>query len=108
MNSNSYKEECTNICMPKEKEVVTKIVDYVEKNLKKGYKLDELKWALISQKYSKIEIDKAMSIINARTAKTQQEKRAQEVQAAMVVEEEKPVEKKVGFFKKMVGKLKNN
>jgi hypothetical protein len=94
--------------MPKEKEVVTKIVDYVEKNLKKGYKLEELKWALINQKYSKIEIDKAIAIISARTAKSQQEQRAREVQTAMIVDEEKPVVKKVGFFKKMIGKLKNN
>ena len=94
--------------MPKEKEVVTRIVEYVEKNLKKGYKIEELRWALITQKYSKIEIDKALAIINARTAKSQQEQKEKEIQAAMVVEEEKPVEKKVGFFKKVLGKLKNN
>lgn len=36
------------------------LVSYIKKNLRKGYTLDSLKWALIRQGYSKIEVEKAM------------------------------------------------
>lgn len=40
------------------------LIEYLEKNIKKGYKVDELKWALISQGHSRIAIDKAIAYIN--------------------------------------------
>jgi predicted DNA-binding protein with PD1-like motif len=92
--------------MPKEKEIVTKIVEYVEKNLKKGYSLEELKWALINQKYSKIEINKALEIISARTNKAKQEERQKEILAATVVEENQFDEIEKGFMKKFFKKFK--
>ncbi len=91
--------------MANEKETVTKIVEYVEKNLKKGYKSEELKWALINQKYSKIEIEKAMAIISARTAKAEKEQKEKEIKTAIVVEEIKP-EVKESFSKKFFSKFK--
>lgn len=41
-------------------ERVDQILDYIKKNVAKGYKPQDLKWALISQGYSKIEVDKAL------------------------------------------------
>lgn len=41
-------------------ERVDQIVEYIKKNVSKGYKSQDLKWALISQGYSKIEVDKAL------------------------------------------------
>ncbi len=35
------------------------LVDYIKKNLKKGYTKESLKWALVNQGHSKIEIEKA-------------------------------------------------
>ncbi len=46
--------------MNKQKGIVDDISEYVKKNLKKGYKKDSLKWALINQGHSKFEIEKAM------------------------------------------------
>lgn len=39
------------------------ILDYFEKNLKKGYKMDDLKFMLISQGYPKVDVDEAVKII---------------------------------------------
>jgi len=40
------------------------LVEYVKKNLKKGYTLDSLKWALIKQGYSRSLVEEALSIAN--------------------------------------------
>ena len=37
------------------------IADYIKKNLKKGYTLDSLRFSLISQGYSKISVENAIS-----------------------------------------------
>jgi hypothetical protein len=86
--------------MTKEDEAVKSIVDYLEKNLSKGYKLEELKWALVNQKKSKIEIDKAIKIIEARRPKPKEE-------APKIVEaapEQPVVPEKKGFWKKLFNK----
>ena len=44
------------------KDFIQEIVDYIRKNLKKGYKKESLKWALIQQGYSKMEVEKAFDI----------------------------------------------
>jgi len=49
---------------------IRNLVSYIKKNLAKGYPTDSLKWALISQGYSRIEIDKAIRITNEELAKT--------------------------------------
>ena len=41
-------------------EFTAELVLYIKKNLKKGYTKESLKWALINQGYSKIEVDKAL------------------------------------------------
>jgi len=40
------------------------LVEYVKKNLKKGYTLDSLKWALIKQGYSRSMVEEALIIAN--------------------------------------------
>lgn len=92
--------------MPNEGESVKKIVEYLEKNLEKGYKIEGLKWALINQKYSKSDIDKAVDIISARTAKVGKEQKEKEVQQAVSVEVIKPLDVDKTFFKKLIGKFK--
>ncbi|OGJ18535.1 hypothetical protein A3K73_04975 [Candidatus Pacearchaeota archaeon RBG_13_36_9] len=39
------------------------LIEYIEKNVKKGYKLEDLKWALISQGYSRTAVQKAVDYI---------------------------------------------
>lgn len=44
----------------KKKNYMEQLVDYIKKNVKKGYTPDSLRWALISQGHSKIEVEKAI------------------------------------------------
>ena len=46
--------------MIREKNLLDDLVDYIKKNLKKGYTLESLRWALINQGYSKLEVEKAI------------------------------------------------
>ena len=59
--NNIFKCRNHEVIMPRDIDEVTPLVNYIEKNLKKGYKLEELKWALTTQKHSRIEIEKAIS-----------------------------------------------
>ena len=43
-----------------DKDLIQELAEYVEKNLKKGYTKESLKWALINQGYSKLEVEKSM------------------------------------------------
>ena len=44
------------------------IVDYLRKNLKKGYTKESLKWALINQGHSKLEIEDALKKLEQEMA----------------------------------------
>lgn len=46
--------------MFKKRNLIDDLVDYFKKNLKKGYTKESLRWALINQGYSKIEVEKAI------------------------------------------------
>ncbi len=39
------------------------LIEYLEKNIQKGYKLEDLKWALISQGYSRTAVQKAVDYL---------------------------------------------
>ena len=45
------------------------LVSYIKKNLRKGYTLDSLKWALIGQGYSKTSVERAIEELNKELAK---------------------------------------
>ena len=53
----------------REVEQLRKLTDYIKKNLKKGYTLDSLRWALISQGNSKMEVDKAIALAQKEITK---------------------------------------
>lgn len=84
------------------------ILDYFEKNLKKGYKLDDLKYMLLSQGYSKTEIGEAIKIVEEKRKKDQEViKKEEERQLKMQIHEDlKQVteERKKGFFGRLFGK----
>ena len=46
------------------------IVEYLRKNLKKGYSRDSLKWALVSQGHSNFEIERAFRRVDREMAKS--------------------------------------
>jgi len=41
------------------KNLMSELTSYIIKNLKKGYTKESLRWALLNQGYSKIEVEKA-------------------------------------------------
>ena len=45
--------------MRRDVDYLSQIAAYIKKNLKKGYTKESLKWALVKQRYSKSEIEKA-------------------------------------------------
>lgn len=65
----------------KESEYRKKLTDYLRKNMSKGYNIESLRWALVSQGYTRTDIDKAIEEVN------------REMEAAKKKLEEKPVVK---------------
>lgn len=55
--------------MYNDKKYMDEITEYMRKNLAKGYKKESLKWTLISQGYSKVEVEKAAQIAEMEIAK---------------------------------------
>jgi len=47
---------------------LSELRDYIKKNLKKGYTPESLKYALLNQDYSRLEIDKALNQVNSDLA----------------------------------------
>jgi hypothetical protein len=50
------------------KGLITELKEYVIKNSRKGYTIESLRWALINQGYSKLEIEKAIKKANEELA----------------------------------------
>lgn len=84
---------------------MNRLVEYLKRNLKKGYTKDSLKWALVSQGHSRLEIDKAIEIAQqelgreAPVLKTKAEIKMEVVEPKMpIVEPEKKP-----FWKRLFG-----
>ena len=54
--------------MIRRKSYIDELTDYIKKNLKKGYTKDSLKWALLNQGNSKIEINRAFKKVDKELA----------------------------------------
>ena len=59
--------------MYQNKDLIQELVAYIKKNLRKGYTKDSLRWALINQGYSKIEVDRALKKAEEDFVNTAQE-----------------------------------
>ncbi len=92
-----------------EESYIRKLVNYIKKNLSKGYTLESLKWALEMQGYSRSAINRAVKIANEELAKKApilKEKPVIKVEREPILDEvfpEKPSfkEKVKGFFRTM-------
>jgi SOS response regulatory protein OraA/RecX len=86
----------------------SKLVEYIKKNLKKGYPMDTLKVALVNQGYSRSIIEEAMKSAMdemAKEAPTLKEK--PQIEHEVVAEENvQVVPEKKSFFKKLFGSFK--
>lgn len=70
-----------------------KIIDYLKKNLKKGYDTESLKWALVKQGYSRTLVDHAIREANAEIAKETPVAKEKPVITHEIVTDEPPVQK---------------
>jgi len=46
-----------------------KLIEYIQRNLKKGYTLESLRWALVNQGYSRTDISRAIEEVHKELAK---------------------------------------
>jgi hypothetical protein len=74
------------------------LVLYIERNLSKGYNVDQLKIVLVNQGYSRAAVERAMKLVVSRLPKPM----PVAVKEAPKVEIQEP-EKKPGFFAKLFG-----
>jgi len=81
-----------------------KLVDYLKRNLKKGYTMEALKWALINQDYSKSLIDRAIEQTNMESAETAPVMKAKPKITHHVIDEyDQPVQIKRSWWDKIFG-----
>lgn len=75
---------------------VQQIVEYFRKNLRKGYTKESLKWALINQGHSRLEVEKAMKradddlVREAPVLKTKPEIKFEVIEPKDAIVEKKP------------------
>lgn len=90
--------------MPKEPTYIDTLSNRIKLNLKKGYNRESLKWALVNQGHSRIEVDKAFRQAEAeisREASVEAQRRASMAPPPMIVPVED--EPKKGFFARLFG-----
>jgi len=81
--------------MAREIDHITPILSYLKKNLAKGYKIQNLRWALINEGYSKTEVEKAIRVLGTETEREQKEaeikqRRESAKQAVSLINDEMP------------------
>jgi hypothetical protein len=82
-----------------------KLVEYIKKNLRKGYPIETLQVALVNQNYSRPIIEEAVAVVMkemAAEAPTIKEKPI--IEHEIIVDE--PVVEKKSFWKKLFGSKK--
>ncbi len=83
-----------------------KLVEYVKRNLKKGYPVDTLKIALINQGYIRSTVDEAIQeAMKQMASEAPIIKEKPEIEHEIIVEEEEqPVPEKKSFWKRLFGR----
>lgn len=82
---------------------IAQLADYVKKNLKKGYTKESLKWALVNQGHSKIEVEKAMAKVEKDLAAEAPVLRTKPEIKVEVVSPEDAIVQKKSFWKRLFG-----
>lgn len=81
-----------------------KIVNYLKKNLKKGYTTESLGWALIMQGYSRTSVERAIKELNKELArKAPVLKEEPVIKYEVVDEKDRPIKIKKSFWKRIFG-----
>ena len=84
---------------------VRQLVDYIKKNLSKGYTLDSLKFSLMAQGYSRLSVTEAIDIANKELAAEvpPMEEKPQIIHRYLEEASEEQPKGIKGFFKKLFG-----
>ena len=81
------------------------IMNYLKKNIKKGYPQETLKWALINQGYSRIIVENSLEELNQELAKSAPIlKEKPTIKYEIVDENDMPIIIKKSFWRKIFGK----
>ena len=81
-----------------------KLVDYIQRNLAKGYTIDSLQIALTNQGYSRVIVDKAIEQANKELAEKAPVLKEKPVIKYEVLDEyDKPITIKKPFWKRLFG-----
>ncbi len=84
------------------KDYPQQLADYIKRNVTKGYTIDSLRWALVSQGHSRAQVDKAVLLANQQLAAAAPkiEKPAGQI---LVEPTQIEPEKKRGFWERLFG-----
>lgn len=92
--------------MKKDPNYMDRLVAYCKRNLEKGYDKESLKWALVNQGQSRLEIEKALKIAEQQIAK-QDSRMQRQLQQSMPAVQQEPLtvepEPKPSFWKRWFG-----
>ena len=90
--------------MVKKGNYIGEISNYIKKNLKKGYTKESLKWALVNQGYSKLEVEKAINEAEAELSKEAPVLKSKpEITYEVLEPKDAVVEEKKPFWKRIFG-----
>lgn len=89
--------------MDKEAPYSAELVNYLKKNLKKGYTKESLRWALISQGHSKREVEKAVKRVDDELANEAPVLKTRPIIDYEIVEPKGIIAEKKSWWKKWFG-----
>lgn len=82
-----------------------KLIEYIKKNIKKGYSVESLRWALINQGYAKVIIENAITEANKELAKAVPVfKEKPQIKYEIIDEKNQPIIIKKSFLRKFFGR----
>ncbi len=81
-----------------------KLVDYLKRNIKKGYSIESLKWALVNQGYSMVIIESSIIEANKELSKKVPIfKEKPNIRYEIIDENDMPIIIKKSFFRRIFG-----
>ncbi|MEK6840604.1 MAG: hypothetical protein AABX79_01495 [Nanoarchaeota archaeon] len=84
----------------REAEYKRKLVDYIKKNMGKGYNPESLKWALVKQGYSKTLVDTAIREADREFSKETTPKEKPVITHKIIGEDDQPVSENKPWWKR--------
>lgn len=89
--------------MIKKGDYIGELSEYIRKNLKKGYTPESLKWALVKQGHSKMEVEKALKKVDEELAKSAPVLKTKPEITYEILEPKNAVLEKKPFWKRIFG-----